>query len=198
MREYRVNFDRLKEDVSFGQVITMLDLRLKREGSDWRGRCPACKDDSKRPALWISPTHFRCHASAESHAKGDIINLVRHVRGLRNREAAEAIAEHFGIDHSQKPEPASPQVPARSQPAPVAREEPRKGTFDPEKILSELAYEHEAVAALGLKPDQAEALGIGFKKAGLHARMVVFPLYRDGAIVGFAGLDGGLKLPKQF
>jgi hypothetical protein len=70
--------------------------------------------------------------------------------------------------------------------------------FSFERIVEGLKFDHPAVQELGLDPEQARALSIGFKARGLHQGAIVLPLYRDGEPVGFAGYkDGVLKLPPK-
>jgi hypothetical protein len=45
------------------------------------------------------------------------------------------------------------------------------------------------VLALGLAPETAEELGIGFDGRGMMKGRICIPLWRDGALAGFCGFS---------
>jgi hypothetical protein len=89
-----IDFAALKQRVSMEQVISLLNLKVKREGSQWRSECPACKSGGPRAlSMNVKDNLFRCFADGK--AGGDVIGLVAHVRGTSQREAAEFLNERF-------------------------------------------------------------------------------------------------------
>lgn len=179
-----VNFAALKAAVTITEVCEAFDIEVKGNGLQQRGQCPMCMGSDRELAINARDSSWYCHAAKLG---GDTIALIAHTEGVRMKEAAEMIAERCGFN----PETGKNGSKSKDRP----NNEP-KG-FDPEKIAAQLIYEHEAVQALGLSPEQAAELWIGYKAKGVHHGSVVFPLYRDGQCAGFAGYKGGeIKLPK--
>lgn len=91
-----VDFASIKERVGMARAIQMLSLKLtKQEGEQLRFACPACKGGNDRAlSINVSKGVFRCF---EDRGKGgtDSIALVAHVKGIRQREAAVMLDEHF-------------------------------------------------------------------------------------------------------
>lgn len=89
-----INFSELKERVSMEQAISLLNLKVRREGSQWRAPCPYCKKSGDRAlSMNVKQGLFRCFA--DGSAGGDTIGLVAHVRGTSQREAAEYLVQQF-------------------------------------------------------------------------------------------------------
>ena len=137
-----IDFNDLKSRVRIEDVVAMLGLTGTRQGDSWRGKCPACNSGGDR-ALAVTPSRQSYYCFAQKKG-GDLIALTSHVRGVGVKQAAEEIAGHF----------TAPQKPP--QDAPQAAPAPRGGGFDPQKVLGELLYDHEAVQGLGLAADQAQ------------------------------------------
>lgn len=179
-----LDFQQIKQEVAIEDSAAMLGLVLKRHGEQLRGKCPAC--ESSERALVITPSKgaFYCH---EAKKGGDLIALVSHIKNLGMREAAGAIAHHFKLVPASGPA-ASKGAKEKETPAPSQGFQP----------LGYLQHAHEAVQALGLAAEAAQSLGVGYAPKGLMRGRVVFPLYRQGQLVGYVGYgDDGLKLPKN-
>ena len=83
-----IDFADLKTRVSMEQVISLLNLKVKREGQQWRAACPYCKGGGDRAlSMNVRDNVFRCFADGK--AAGDQIALVAHVRDISQREAAK-------------------------------------------------------------------------------------------------------------
>ena len=97
-----IDFATLKARCSMERAISILNIKItKREGSQWRAECPACKSGGPRAlSMNVKETVFRCFA--DSKAAGDQIALVAHIRGTSQREAAEFLAQHFPDDTSPR------------------------------------------------------------------------------------------------
>ena len=96
-----IDFAEIKGRVTELQVADMLGVTVKKSGSTWRGHCPICKNKNQR-ALAITPSKgWYCHGDCK--AGGDIIELVSRTRDLTHRQAAIAIANHFGLMPKAKP-----------------------------------------------------------------------------------------------
>src|ERR1043166_3869335 len=95
-----IDFAELKEKVSIHQVMTFLNLNLKQSGGQYRGPCPVHGGGER--ALVVTPGHrrndgtlgsFYCQVSKQG---GDSIGLYSHCQACGAKEAATAIAKHFG------------------------------------------------------------------------------------------------------
>jgi hypothetical protein len=184
-----IDFSDLKQRVDVTVVADMLGLKLvfNPEANQWRGACPRCKDGGDR-ALAVTPGKgYYCFAEKRG---GDCIALAAHVLSVSMRDAARRIVEledgREGAHDSASSEPPT--------------EERNASPLQP---LSYLLYEHDAVQELGLDPETAEKLGIGYAKKGIMRGRVAIPIrVADGSLVGYCGyapgLDPSLKLPKTF
>jgi len=186
----RINFAAIKHSVAIDRVIPFLGLAVKKNGETFRGRCPVCNTDDDR-SLVITPFKnvYYCFAAKSG---GDCISLVSHVKGIGVKEAAQQLADHFGI---------VPQEPAPPAPTPASKESKTTAANVPTSLapLTYLAYDHEAVKVLGFSPETAKRLGIGFANKGLMKNRVAIPLYDNGTLAGYIGVAPGAdaKLPKN-
>ena len=82
----RTDFDEIKRTTDLRAVVERYGIALKREGKDWRGKCPF-HDDQKRPNFIVSPAKglWRCPAC---DASGNVIQFVARMDSLTEREAA--------------------------------------------------------------------------------------------------------------
>ncbi len=169
-----IDFEEVKKSVSLADAISILGLNLTKRGDGYRGTCPACEGSSDR-ALVVTPGKgWYCF-----HAKvgGDQIALASHIKGIPAKEAAQLLGG--GTAPKEK----------------VKVEKPGDG-FKP---LDYLQHDHEAVMALGLDPDVALALGLGYAPRGVLKGTVAVPLRnRDGTIAGYIGLTDVEKLPPKW
>jgi hypothetical protein len=165
-----IDFQQIKTRVSFPQAIQILGVQMRLRGNQYRSECPTCKRGGDRSLTVTLDKGFYCHSAAKG---GDVISFVAHVRDIGQREAAEFLAEHVGIDS----------VPTRS-PAPK-----RDKQGDALKPLDYLDTDHPAIELLGLTEDVCAALGIGYASKGTMNGRVVFPLrLEDGRLAGYIGL----------
>jgi DNA primase len=166
-----IPFDELKENVSIEQAAQMLTLELKQNNGQLRGPCPTCGTGGER-ALVITPAKnvFYCFAEKKG---GDQISLVAHIRGEALKDAAQ-----FLTGSSTVPEAKVAKKTQKLQP------------------LS-LEHDHELVTAIGLDPETAESLGIGYCKKGVMKETVAIPLRdEDGQLLHYVGVDSPVTLPK--
>jgi DNA primase len=82
----KADFDQIKRTTDLRAVVERYGIALKREGKDWRGKCPF-HDDEKRPNFIVSPEKglWRCPACG---AAGNVIQFVARMESLTEREAA--------------------------------------------------------------------------------------------------------------
>jgi hypothetical protein len=172
---YAVDFAELKQRVSIEQVASWLGAQLKPHGPQLRGPCPICKAGGDR-AFVITPAKGCYYCFGDCKKGGDVIALVAKAKDVSAKEAAEAISQHF-FGEARKTT-----VPDRS-PQPLQQE---KGALKP---LDYLLANHEAVQALGLTRETAEAFGMGYAPKGILRGRVAVPVHtHDGALLAYCGI----------
>jgi len=177
------DFALLKEKVTLEQAAQMLGLTLHLERDKLRGECPAC-DSSNRRALVLTPSKSVWYCWG-AHVGGSVIDLVAHIRKVDLKDAADELADHFGIGTKRT----APTVP----PAPQRAQEREAGL----KPLDYLDHDHAAVEAVGFDPETARALGIGWASKGLMRGMVAVPVrLEDGTLAGYIGVQECRLPPK--
>jgi DNA primase len=124
---HEIPFAELKARAQFGPVLERYNVEFTRKGSDKLVvRCPF--HDDRTPSLKIEPyrgtPRFHCFGCK---AKGDIIDFVKRIAGIRSPEAAAIIAEACGITF-----PVSAEHSAKRATSPVdARKTPEAGKSYP-------------------------------------------------------------------
>lgn len=155
-----VDFAAIKERCGMTEAIQMLGLNLsKQEGDQLRFPCPACnRGDPRALSVNVEKGAFRCF---EDRGKGgtDSIALVAHVKGIRQREAAVMLDEHFPDRTAAK-------------------------TTSPAKAEPEGRAVPDIAEMLGIGPAAIQALGAGFDAA---TKRFAIPL-RSAAGVQFGSL----------
>lgn len=189
-----IDFEALKKSMTIEQAVEVLGLSMKQSGQQLRGPCPACSSDDPR-TLVVTPAKgaFYCFANK---AGGDLIALAAHIRGESIKDAAVFLA---GTSNSKVTTDTSTVKVAKTVPAPTPAPAPAEPDNKLEKVAARLLWEHPEVQALGLTPEMAEALMVGYDKRGMMKGRVLFPLYREDELVGFLGyahdLQPAVKLP---
>jgi DNA primase len=161
-----LDFAALKESADIAHIASLLQITLNKQGEQLRGPCPHCKEGGDR-ALVITPSKksWYCFAGMEG---GDVIALVAHVHGWRMKQAA------MWLDEVLKQNPTQEKM----------RE---KGKLLP---LNHLAYEHEAVQAMGVPKDYAASVGIGYARKGVLRGHVAIPIRdAEGTLLIYVGYN---------
>jgi DNA primase len=184
-----IDFAELKGKVSIEQVLSMLQLNLKRQGQQLRGPCPACKTGGDR-ALVVTPDKgvFYCFARKSG---GDMIELVAHMRGYAGEDrvarAGLDIANHFGIGHSS--------------PKRAIEQQQSAGPLRP---LDYLDPEHASLRELGLSKETCEHFGAGYAPKGIMRGRLAIPIHdAEGKLLAYCGRavkgeEPTLTFPKGF
>lgn len=187
MPSSRIDFEELKQRISIADVVEMLDLQTVEKNGNLRAECPRCQSGGKR-VLSITPAEgvFQCFASEKG---GTILDLVMHVRNVPLREAGRILHEHFIA--SETAYTARSEAQTADPPSAASRH----GKHAPEtlsevqplleKVKARLDHSHEILGFMGFPEIVWRRLGIGFDP---RTKRVMFPLYKDGQKVGYAGL----------
>ena len=139
-----------------------------------RTQCPVNEGDKRELVFTYDKGLWHCFGCKKG---GDQIELVAHVLQVPQKEAAQHIQTKF---HGYTPV--------------------KKGL--PEEGLDYLEAEHIEVQALGLSPETAIELGIGYAPRGTMIKRVLFPLRdKGGKLLGYIGFNATmtpiLKLPSN-
>lgn len=170
-----LDFAKIKEEHSIERVAERLGFKLTKHGQTFRCACPSGQGDDR--GLVITPAK-QVFYSFPAQKGGDCISLVALAKGMSLKDAANWIQGDQGT------------VPEKS----TQTEKPSEG-FKP---LDYLEPDHEAVAALGIEPDIATAIGCGFAPRGVLKGTVAFPI-RDarGKLLGYIGCTD-VQLPPKW
>lgn len=178
-----IPFDEVKQLADIIQVASWLDIDLKRETSSHRGPCPLNQGEPRELVVTPSKGYAYCYGckQPDKYGKrgGDQIWLTAHIKQVSRVEAAHLIKQYFGNGYVPPPKD--------------TRGLPADGFTD-------LLPLHPRVQALGLTPERAAELAIGFRNRGTTKDAVCIP-FRDqtGKLLGYmlVDKDGKLRLPKQ-
>jgi DNA primase len=163
-----VDFASLKERTCIEDVARqLLNLELFPEGKRLR---------TKDRKIVITPEKQVFYSFADGKG-GDSISLVSLHHGCSVKEAAEAIARHFGGNSSPKGAPHS--------------SSPRDGTrpaFDAGRYASKLDPEHETLASLNIGAETLKEWKAGYASDGINRGRLALPIaHLDGAVVAYIG-----------
>src|ERR1700688_856869 len=87
----KIDFQKLKEDVSILRAASLVELKLTPHGEAYRSPCPRCEAGGER-AIVITPAKAAYYCFSEKKG-GDVIALVAHIKGIGQRDAAEWLLE---------------------------------------------------------------------------------------------------------
>jgi DNA primase len=172
-----IDFGALKERVSMEQAMQLLGLQLRPHGHQLRGPCPVCRTGGDR-ALVVTPGKqlFYCFAGKIG---GDQIALVAHLRACKTQEAAAFLDGNSTV-------PSTVQNGTVSKKGATIPPAPKERGFGP---LTYLEPHHEALQALGVSRETAEAFESGYAPKGvLRGRYAVPVKSRTGELLAYAGI----------
>ena len=195
-----IPFKKVAEQVDLLDVCQLLGIELKKQGRTYRGQCPECDNDR----MAITPGEgFICH---QCDLKGDVIALVKAWEGFSDMwEAANFLVEQFDLPfgNSTISKRRNSTVPDRrnstvtTEPAERAKGRQKPDTLTKaEKVARRLDPAHERVAEMGLDPDEAEGLSVGYAKAGtLRGHVGILIRDEEGNPVRYFAAEGGHFCP---
>lgn len=183
-----IPFDKIKETVTYEQVMHHLGIPFIKRGNQYRAKCPVHGGGDR--SLAVTPQQgFFCHAEGVG---GDHIGLLSHVKGIGQYAAVKELAETFA-SHLLREQKVNT-VPEERHVAELPTKPVGERGFNP---LDYLDFRHETVQALGFTPDVAESLGIGHAPRGYHRGRVAIPVRKeDGTLVGYVSVTEARLPPK--
>lgn len=185
-----VDFQAVKEGVTFEQALSMLGLEYTERGGQIRLACPHCGGSDRSIVITPAKGLFFCFSSGgKDGGKGDILSFVAHCEQISVKEAAQRLAGAYLATSTSTSGTSSVPVPQESRGNQAKKLEP----------LSHLEPEHEAVEAIGLDTRIAEELGIGYRTKGAGQGSVMIPVRdQDGNTRGYVGVHELVYIPKDF
>jgi len=168
-----VDFAEVKARCSIEQAAKLLGLQTTEERSQLRSPCPVCGGGPRAIVITAANNLFHCFTAKVG---GDQIALVSHVKGVSQKDAAALMLGSETKDTVQSTGTVQHKFPP----------------------LDYLEADHITVEALGLSPETAEALGIGYAPRGMMKGYVAVPIrLSTGELTGYIGITEA-KLPKEF
>lgn len=177
-----LDFKEIAERVPVDAAMKLLnlDMELVYNGSQYRGKCPACDKEGGR-SLTVTPAKglFGCW---NSRKRGDSISLTAHVRGWQLKEAAQFLADSYK-------EPPVEKTPAKT-------EAPKINGFNITEYLKKL--DTERGEELGFDKATCEDAGMGYCSKGVHQGRFVITLRKaDGTFIECISISEKPKRPKE-
>ncbi|MEO0669298.1 MAG: CHC2 zinc finger domain-containing protein [Pseudomonadota bacterium] len=171
-----IDFEEVKAANPIAEVAERLGLELKKTGNALRGRCPSGEGGER--ALAITPSKGVWYSFGLDKG-GDVLALVQLVNDCTVKEAAQLLSGTAPLEKAE-------------------RSSPERGGERGFAPLDYLQADHPAVEALGMEPEDAEALGIGYAPRGVLRGTVAVPVrLTDGALAGYIGITDA-KLPPKW
>lgn len=195
-----VDFAALAERVSLVEAAHLLDLPLKRKGTEYRCSCPVHGGDDRTLVITVGGGAdggdvFNCIKAGKGG--GDCTALVHHIQQSDNMLTAAKWLEAKLGNPGTAPEKTR-QKPDTNGPPKTEGTAPDQA-FKPEDYKQRLSYDHADVqaAAPWLTPEIAEQLAIGVAPTGLHRKRIAFPI-RDHTGREICWISGeNLKFPPR-
>lgn len=186
-----VDFQEVKERVTFEQALGMLGLEYQERNGQIRLACPHCGGSDRSLVITPSKGLFYCFSSqGKDGGKGDILSFVAHCEQTAVKEAAQKLAGTFL---------ATSRVPSTGTGKGTSPEERSANQTKKLEPLSHLESDHDAVTAVGLDTRVAERLGIGYRTKGAGVGSVMIPVRNEhGDIEGYVGVQELTYIPPDF
>ncbi|MEO0938547.1 MAG: CHC2 zinc finger domain-containing protein [Pseudomonadota bacterium] len=173
-----IDFEEVKAQNPIADVAQQLGLELKKAGNALRGPCPSGEGGER--GLVITPSKGVWY-SFPLQKGGDVLALVQLIKDCSTKEAAQFLSGTAPLEKAKRPSPGEGSE--------------ARGGFAP---LTYLEHDHLAVSALGLEPEDAQALGIGYAPRGTMRGTVAVPIRtEDGTLAGYIGITEA-KLPPKW
>jgi len=193
-----VDFKEIKQRVAITEVIARYNVELTRVNqTSLKGNCPLPSHASgSKNTFFVSEAKsaWYCHSESckrnNGKAGGNVIDFVAAMDGCTVYAAAKRIAEWFPERASNGTEPAKTEAKA-PQPISGNPANPQSGKTGNAPLafsLKDVNPEHPMIQERGISVETAKLFGVGFFPGkGSMAGRIVFPLYENGSLVGYAG-----------
>jgi DNA primase len=170
-----VDIKHVRDTVDIVKVAEYLGLELKKKTFSEQLRAPCPIHNGGPRALVITPSinRYFCFAN-ECKEGGDAVQLTAKVLKIPMRDAAIQLQSRF-LNTTYKPD------------------------FSPQeklaKVEQRLEWDHVEVQKLGLTPEQAQQLSIGYSKGGTMPKCTLIAIRtREGETIGYLGIPAGTEI----
>jgi DNA primase len=174
-----VDFKNVRDTVDIVRVAEWLGIKLSKRfmGEQMRSECPIHGGGKRALVITPSINRYYCFAN-ECREGGDAVQLTAKVLKIPMRDAALKLQSQF-LNGTYRQDFSAQEKLA--------------------KVEEKLQYEHDEVQKLGLTPERAKQLGIGWMLGGTMPKKLLVPVRtREGDAIGYIGIPSGtdLKVPK--
>jgi DNA primase len=188
-----LDFKAIKARVTMADVLGRYGINLVRmNATSLKGTCPLPSHSSKSKNTFfvnVAKSVWYCHSDScknnGNRAGGNVIDFVAAMEHCSAYEAAKRIDELFpaGNPPAAKSAPA-PEVATSDSHASVSAGSNKPLAF----VLKDVTPSHQIIQERGISVLTAQHFGVGFFPGkGSMAGRIVFPLYEDGNMIGYAG-----------
>lgn len=201
----KIDFAKLKASVPIDAVLGHYSVQTKRRNNTYLvANCPLpahrSADSKSSFSVNTEKNLWTCHSDSCKQGSGmrggDVIDLVCLMEGYRTpmegaKKLLDLFPQHRSVPENGRPS-AVPAPPAQADSAVPVKNKPLGFT------LKDVNPEHPVIQARGISVETASAFGAGFFPGkGSMAGRIVFPLYENGALVGYAGRTVGEVTPES-
>lgn len=163
-----LDFEAIKK-IPLAEVVKRYGGVLKGHGDWLHGKCPLPAHDSKKSntsfTVNVSKNFWQCFSDSCSQKSGkrggDVINFVAVMEGCKEVEAAQKLADWYGIEGGKRQE-RTEQSPAPKPPETPVEVEPTVNKPLGFPGFKELDHGHPYFAGRGITPETAKAFGVGY------------------------------------
>ena len=189
-----INFRKLRESVSFEQVLKLygVDIKLKGKGQH-QGFCPLPKHTGERKrspsfSANLEKGIFQCFSCG---AKGNVIDFAAMMENLDPGNGDDFRKAALLLQEKLKPKPIT-EKPTPKKPVEESHSEEKKPVVVNAPLdfaLKDLDSEHAYLTKeRKLTQKTIEHFGLGFCSRGYFKDRIVIPLHsKDGSLIGYAG-----------
>jgi len=195
MKKNWVDFKKVKESVTFEQVLAHYGISLKPAiGDELLGLCPFHEDTKPSFRVNTKKRVFHCFGC---DAKGNVLDFVVRKESVTIKKAALLVSEWFGVGQegivAVNANISPTKSPTRADTAPAEPVEPNK----PLKFTLKVKHDHAYLMERRIEPAVAEAFGVGFCDRGMMKDRIAIPIHdASGQLVAYAGRWVSGELPE--
>lgn len=189
MPHYTHDYEEINRNTPILDVAARLNLQLKQlNATQWRCPCPSGRADERGLLVTITPGKQVWYSHA-AKVGGSVLQLVMFVQNLdpKNTDHRAKAASWIKGGIASEPEKSA------SGPRPTGGLKP-----------VELVHDHPLVEVNGLMASDAARFGIGYREESTTGKPragegnVLIPVYADGVLAGYLGVQEITWLPKEW
>ena len=194
MSRLYLDFKAVRERASFLGVLDRYHVQLKKVAANqFKANCPlpshSNATESGTFGVNVDRNIFKCFSDscrkAGNGSQGNVIDFVAAMEGVQAYDAAAKLNEWYPNGLAKVADAQDPGAPETTGNRPLAFQ------------LKDVNPEHPMIQGRGISVGIASAFGVGFFPGkGSMAGRIVFPMYEDGNLIGYAGRSVDAAEPK--